>query len=182
MNEIVSQYIKPGQKKDPGIDEKVRKEALDRLIYRELAVQEAKRQGIQPPSGAVDEQLKKFKAALKTEDAYRQKLKDSGLSEDDLRKQIARNILVEMINEKEIFDKVKVDPMLVKKTYAKEKASYKGPSGAQMSFDEARPIIEEKLMKPLVQKREDEWVEGLEKTAKIEITLDKSAKDIHRLK
>ncbi len=181
MNEIGLQYIKPGQKKESRVDEKVRKEALDRLIYRELAVQEAMRQGIQPPPGAVDEQLKKFKAALKTEAAYRQKLKESGLSEDDLRKQIARNILVDMITEKEIFDKVKVDPMLVKKVYAKEKASYKGPSGAQMSFDEARPIIEEKLMKPLVQKREDEWVEGLKKTAKIEIMLDKSAKDIHRL-
>ncbi len=181
MNEIGPKYIRPGQTKDPQTDKKVKNEALDRLIYRELAVQEAIRQGMQPPSGAVDDRLKKFKAALKTEDSYREKLKSFGMTEEDLKKQVSRNILVDMITEKEIFDKVKIDPNLVKKTYSKEKTSYKTPSGAPMSFEEARPYIEEKLMRPLVQKREDEWVEGLKKAARIEITLDKSAKDIHRV-
>jgi len=179
MNVVGPQYIKPGQKKDPKVDEKVRKEALDRLIYRELAVQEAKRQGMQPPPGAVEDELKKMKAALKTEDAYRQKLANTGLTEEELKKQIERNILVDMITEHEIFDKVKVDPKLVKKTYEKEKGSYKGPSGQMMSFEEARPIIEEKLMRPLVQKREDVWVAGLKKAAKIDIIQSQAVKEIH---
>ena len=179
MNEVGPQYIKPGQKKDPKVDEKVRKEALDRLIYRELAVQEARRQGMQPPPGAVEDELKKMKAALKTEDAYRQKLANSGLTEEELKKQLERNILVDMITEHEIFDKVKVDPKLVKKSYEKEKSSYKGPSGQVMSFEEARPIIEEKLMRPLVQKREDVWVAELKKAAKIDIIQNQAEKEIH---
>ena len=179
MNVVGQQYIKPGQKKDPKVDEKVRKEALDRLIYRELAIQEARRQGMQPPPGAVENELKRMKAALKTEDAYRQNIANSGLTEEDLKKQLEINILIDMITGREIFDKVKVDPKLVKKTYEKEKDSYKGPSGQMMSFEEARPIIEEKLMRPLVQKREDAWVAELKKAAKIDIIQNQTAQDIH---
>lgn len=179
MNMVGQQYIKPGQKKDPQVDEKVSKEALDRLIYRELAVQEAGRQGLKPPAGAVEDELKKMKAALKTEDAYRNKLANDGLTEEELKKQLERSILVDMITEHEIFDKVKIDPKLVKKTYDKEKGSYKGPSGRMMSFEEAQPLIEEKLLRPLVQKREDEWIAELKKAAKIDIIPNQAVKEIH---
>jgi len=181
MNEIAPQYIKPGQEKDPQVDEKVKKEALDRLIYRELAVQEALREGMKVGPETIEGGLKKVKADLKSEDAYREKLTKSGITEEELKKQIERNILVEMVTEREIFGKVKIDPEQVKKMYAKKRASYRGPAG-QMSFEEARPLIEEELMKPAVNEREDEWVDGLRKAAKIEITLDQSAKEIHKVK
>jgi len=182
MNVIAPQFIKPGQKKDQDTDEKVRKEALDRLIYRELAVQAAQRQGLKVPPERIADSLKKIRANLKTENAYKEKLDKSGITEEDLKKQLERNMLVEMITEKEIFGKVTIDPKQVEKVYAKEKASYKGPSGKQMSLEEARPLIEEKLMRPAVNKREDEWVEQMQKAAKIEITLDKSAKEIHAVR
>jgi len=98
----------------------------------------------------------------------------SGITEEELKKQLEKNILIEMITEKEIFNKVNIDPGEVKKTYAREKKSFKGPSG-QMSFEEARPAIEEKLMPAAVKKREDEWVEELKKAARIEIISDQSA-------
>jgi hypothetical protein len=178
MNVVAPQYIKPGQKKDPKVDDRVKKEALDRLIYRELAVQEAGRQGLQAPPSAVEEELKKFKSALKTEDAYRQRLAYAGITEEEVRRQFEKSILLNMITEKEIFGKVKVDQKLVKRTYEKDKASYKGPSGQAMSFEEARPLIEEKLMTPLIQKREDEWVAQLKKAAKIEILSTQVPKEI----
>lgn len=181
MNEIAPQYVNAGKKTDVKTDAKVRKVALDRLIFRELAVQEAIRQGMKVPPEAVGSALKKIKSDLKSEEAYREKLKQSGMTEEELKKLLEKNLLIDMITEKEIFDKVKIDPAQVQKTYAKDKASYKGPSG-QMSFEEARPLIEQKLMTPLVQKREDEWVKGLTKAAKIEITLGQSEKEIHGLR
>lgn len=181
MNTVAPQYIKPGQKRDQQVDEKVKKAAMDRLVFRELAVQEAIRQGMKVAPENVEAALKKIKDALKTEQAYREKLRQKGLTEEELKKQLERNILVDMITEKEIFKKVTVDPTQIKKVYARDKASYKGPSG-QMSFEEARPLIEEKLMTPLVQKREDAWVDSLTKAAKIEITLDEPAKGIHSMR
>jgi len=177
MNAVAPKYIKPGQKKTPEIDAQVRKEALDRLIYRELAVQEAVRQGLMVSQEKIDQEIKKIRADLKSEEAYQKNLAARGMTEAELKKWFERAFLVEMITEKEVFDKVKIDPNLIKKTYEREKASYKGPSG-QMSFEEAKPAIEEKLMTPRIQKREDEWVDKMKKNARIEITLGKAAKAI----
>jgi hypothetical protein len=181
MNTVAPQYVRPGQKKDRQLDKKIEKEALDRLIYRELAVQDAARQGITVPPQAVGEEMQKARSRFKTDDAFRASLAKAGITEDELRRDIERSLIVDMITEKEIFDKVKVDPLQVKKTYEREKASFTGPGGKQLSFEEARPIIEQKLMTPLVQKREDAWVDGLKKAAKIEITLGESAKEIHSI-
>jgi hypothetical protein len=145
MNAIAPQYIKPGQKRDPKTDEKVRKEALDRLIYRELAVQEAKKQGMKAPPDAVAGELKRIKAEMKTEEAFRRNLSKSGITEEDLKRQIERNLIVEMITEKEIFGKVTVDP------------------------GEAIPMVGKKSTAAAVHKREDEWVAALKKGARIEI-------------
>jgi hypothetical protein len=153
MNTIAPQYIKPGQKKDPQADEKVRKEALDRLIYRELAVQEAKRQGMKASKGAISDELKKIKADMKTEDAFRQNLLKSGITEEELKRQIERNILVEMITEKEIFGKVTLKPGEAGNTFA---------------------------MTLAIQKREDEWVAELKNAARIEIPPGQPAGGIRR--
>jgi len=168
MNAIAPQYIKPGQKRDPKTDEKIRKEALDRLTYRELAVQAAKKQGMKAPAEAVAEELKRIKAEMKTEEAYRQNLAKSGIAEEDLKRRIERNLLVEMITEKEIFGKATVDLDEAKRIYERNMKSYMGPSGP-MTFEEARPLIENELKTAAVQKREDEWAATLKKAARIEI-------------
>jgi hypothetical protein len=168
MNAVAPQYMKPGQKRDIKTDEKIRKEALDRLIYRELAVQAAKKQGMKAPAEAIAEELKKIRAERKTEDAFRQNLSKSGITEEDLKRRIERNILVEMITEKEIFGKATVDLDKAKKVYEKRRESFKRPSGP-MTFEEARPLIENELKTAAVQEREDAWVEELRKGARIEI-------------
>jgi len=168
MNAIAPLYVKPGQKTDPKMDENIRKEAIDRLIYRELAVQEAKKQGIKAPAGVVAEEMKRIKADLKTEDAFRQKIVKSGITEEELKGRIERNILVNMITEKEIFGKVTVDLDEARKIHEMRSKSYKGP-GRPMTFEEARPLIEMEIKTAAVQKREDEWVEEMKKRARIEI-------------
>jgi hypothetical protein len=168
MNAIAPQYMKPGQKRDPKTDEKIRKEALNRLIWRELAVQAAKTQGMKAPAEAVAEELKRIKGEMKTEDAFRQNLAKSGITEEDLKKRIERNLLVEMVTEKEVFGKAVVAPDEARKVYEKKYAVRKGPS-RPMTFEEAQPLIEKELMTAAVQKREDEWVAEMRKGAKIEI-------------
>ena len=151
MNVIAPQYLRPGQKKGPNTDETIKKKALDRLIYRELAVQEAKKQGLKAPKGAVEEELNQIKAEMKTEEAFRQKLLKSGITEDEMKKRIERNILIAMITEKEIFGKVTLEPEEAKKNLEKKSA--------------------EESMAAAVQKREDDWIGELKKAARIEITL-----------
>ena len=182
MNAVAPQYIKPGEKRDPKIDEKVRKEALDRLIDRELILQQAKKAGVTVPPETVEDALNKFKAGMKSEDAYREYLAQSATTEEELRDQIRNSFLVAKIAEEKILPQVKIDPKQVEKTYAKEKEAYRGPSG-QMSLEEARPLIEQELRMSEFHKKEQAWAARLRKDAKIEITLDEPAKkEIHSLK
>ena len=44
MNVVEPNFVRPGQSRSPKIDKEVRKAALDLLIFRSLAVQEAKSQ------------------------------------------------------------------------------------------------------------------------------------------
>jgi len=168
MNALAPHYLGPERKRDAKIDEKIRKEALDRLVYRELAVQQARKEGMTVPAGAIAEEWKRIQAEMKTEEAFRQRLAKSGITEEDLKRRIGRDLLVEMVADKEVFGKVTIDPDEARKVYEKKYATRKGPS-RPMTFEEARPLIEKELTTAAVQKREDEWVAEMKKGARIEI-------------
>lgn len=171
MNQLAPKYIKP-EERNPQMDEKVKNEALDALIFRELAVQEAERQGLKVPPEMIDSEVNNAKAGLGSEDAYRQYLKDLGLTETLFRKGIEKAKLFEMIALKEISQKVKVDEKAVRDTYNRDKKTYtqKDPP-RMMTFEEAKGVIERRLAAPVAEKRKAEWEAQLKKSAKIEIIL-----------
>jgi parvulin-like peptidyl-prolyl isomerase len=271
MNRIAPKYITDMQKRTPEIDEKVKKEALDILIFRELAVQEAARQGMKVRPEAVDETMKKLKTGLGSEEAYRKYLERSDVTEESLRKQIEKDTLFNMISAKEIIQKVKkVDEKFARDVYNREKATYIAPDGflvedvfvpggkddkavmnkakevlslikknnndlsklaqdktiavrngtvtaqeypniyrtaegmksgdlsgivgesdglhiiklrqkepsRQLTFEEVRGMVEQKLMVPVIKKRKEQWENGLRKSAKIELIQAKGEKKI----
>ncbi len=169
INTIRPQYVRPGQRTDPKADAQMKKDALDRLIYRELAVQEAGRRGMKVAPEMVEKELKKLKAGLKTEEAYRAQLSKSGLTEEELKQQIAKGLLIDMITQKEVDSKVKVTESQMKKSYEEHKSHFKDQAGKQMTFEKARPFIEQKLKEEAISAREDKWIREMKKTARIEI-------------
>ena len=169
INTIKNQYLKPGEQPDPKVKEQINKDALDRLIYRELAVQEAQRQGMKATPEMIAKALQQLKTGLKTEEAYKDQLSKSGLSEEALKAQLGRGLLVDMITQKEIDNKVKVTSQQAKKYYEEHKAHFKDEAGKQMTFEQVRPIVEQELMQAAISAREDAWIKELKKTAKIEI-------------
>jgi len=127
MDLISPQFVKEAGKRSAETDKRTKKEALDTLIFRELAFQEATSMGMKAPAETVEETLKKLKADLGTESDYRNYLERSGLTEASLRKRIERDKLIEMVITREISDKVKVDEKLVRDTYMKEKKNFIEP-------------------------------------------------------
>ncbi len=110
MNQIAPNFIPRGHQRTPEIDLRVKQEALDVLIFRELAVQEAVRRGLQVPPGKIDGTLNKIKERLGSEDAFNKSLSMTGETEESLRKGIEKNMLFEMIAKQEIFRKAQEDP------------------------------------------------------------------------
>jgi|MudIll2142460700_1097286.scaffolds.fasta_scaffold05926_2 parvulin-like peptidyl-prolyl isomerase len=127
MNQVAPKYAKSPKEMTPEIDQKVRNEALDILIFRELAIQEAVKQGMKVPTERVYEILKQVKANTGSEEAFKKSLEMEAKTEESLRREIERNALFDMIAEKEIYSRVRVDEKRLREAYEKNKNKYSSP-------------------------------------------------------
>ena len=171
MNTAAPKIIPHGQTGTPELTAKVKKEALNNLIFRELAVQEAIKEGMQVKPEAVEDVINKVRAQAGSEESYKRYLEERNVSEDALKKTVERSRLLEMITAREIFDKIKVDDKVLRNTYEKDKASFmtKDSPQRQMSFEEAKGFIEDKIKSEIGQKRIAQWNNELRQKAKIDI-------------
>jgi len=115
MNRIAPKYVKDGEKTPPATTAKIRKEALDNLIFNELAVQEAVRQGITVSPEKVNEVVKLMKEQLGSNDAYQKYLDDLGITEEGLKKRIERSHLLEIVTAKEVYQKITIEDKVAKR-------------------------------------------------------------------
>jgi len=178
MNAVAPKIIPHGQTGTPELTAKVKKEALNNLIFKELAVQEAIQEGMRVKPEAVEDVINKIKAQAGSEEAYKKYLEERNVNEDALKRTVERSRLLEMITAKEIFDKIKVDDKVLRNTYEKDKASFmtRDNPSRQMSFEEAKGFIENKIKSERGQKRIAEWNNILRGKAKIEVMLDEVEK------
>jgi hypothetical protein len=169
MNAIAPQYLARTQQRTPAIDEQIRKDALNNVIVQELAVQEASKAGLQAKPEAVDAELRKMKARLGSASAFEGYLAKNGLTEAELRKQIAQDALFELIAAREVDAKIKVTESDLKKRYQAEKSGLKDANHKELTFEAARGVLEERARAEASERRMREWEKELKKNAKIEI-------------
>ena len=130
MNQLAARYIKYGQQRSLEFDKKVKQAALDMLVFRELAVQEAVKQGMKVEPAAIDAVRKEIKANLGSEDNFRKYLENNGVTEASWSSQIEKDKLFQMITAREISQKVKKpDEKLVRNAFNKERDTYTSPEG-----------------------------------------------------
>jgi parvulin-like peptidyl-prolyl isomerase len=175
MNAIAPQYLAPGKQRTPELDAKIRKHALDTVIFEELAVQEAKKRGMTVTSEVLDREIKKIKADTGSADAFREYLVQRGLSESELRKMIEQDALFEMISAQEVDAKITVTEADLRTRYNKEKAGLKDSSHKQMTYEAAKGMLEQRVRAEAGEKRMREWEQELRKNARIEV-LDQKQK------
>ncbi len=172
MNKVAPKYLKGDEKAAPRITEKIRKEALDNLIFAELAVQEAAKQGMTVSPERIEQVVQAMKKQTGSAEAYKEYLDGLGITENELRKRIERSHLLEMVTGKEIYQKIKIDDKDSRAEYEKNKSAFKDGSGNQMSYEESATIINKKLMAQLGAEMKSKWEQTLRKNAKIEIAKD----------
>ncbi len=101
--------------------EATRERALDKLIFDELAFQEARRRGLSPGEGALDRAIGTIKANLGNEEAFKSFLAKQGLSEESLRPQVERVLLLQLIVGQEVTQKAGISEETVRKEYERQK-------------------------------------------------------------
>jgi hypothetical protein len=165
MNKVAPKYVKEGEITSSEITEKIRTEALDRLILEELAVQEAIKQNINPDLTEIEEVIAQVKKNLATEEAYREYLVNSNLTEEMLEKLIERSRRYELITAREVYGQIRVDEKLLKAEYEKEKGRFILPDSflvedvlfIKEENEEAISEKADKVLKTIRKKNNDVW-------------------------
>jgi hypothetical protein len=171
MNTIAPQYLTPGQKPTPELNAKIRKDALNTLVVQELAVQEARKRGMKAGPEIIDNEIKKMKGSMGSEDAFKTYLARNGLTENDLRKILGQDYIFELIAAHEVDAKITVKDAALRERYNREKKGLvtHDASRRQLSFEEAKGLLEQKIRAEAGEKRMREWEKELRKNASIEI-------------
>jgi SurA-like protein len=171
MNTIAPQYLAPGQKPTPEVSAKIRKDALNTLVIQELAVQEARKRGMKASPETIDNEIRKMKGSMGSEDAFKAYLSNNGLTENDLRMMIEQDYIFELIAAHEIDAKITVKDAALRELYNREKKGLvtNDASHRQLSFEEAKGLLEQKLRAEAGEKRMREWEKELRKNARVEI-------------
>ncbi len=173
MNLIAGRYYKPGQAASANVDEKIKREALDHLIFKELGIQEALRQGMAVKPERIGEVIKQMKAGFGSVQAFQNYLGGRGLTEEQLRKEIERSHLFEMISAREVYDSLTVDEKTLRQTYEQQKNRFMTRDNPPQlrSFEEVKDFLKREAKAELGAKKMKEWEKKLRGKAVIHITL-----------
>lgn len=125
MNRVAQAYYSHVKEPTDEITLEIKQRALDRLIFEELAVKEAIRQGIKPPADKLQEVILTIKQSYETEEGYQAYLADLGITEEQLKERITRSQLLEGITGREVYQKVIRKEDVVKKAYDEYKEAGK---------------------------------------------------------
>ncbi len=169
MNALAPRYLGAGGQRTPELDKKIRSEALDIVIFEELAVEEARKRGMKAAPEAIEGEIRKIKASTGSPAGFQEYLDKNGLTEGELRKTLEQDALFEMIATQEIDAKITVTDAALRARYKKEKTGLKDAAHRQMTFEESKGMLEQKVRAEAAEKRMREWEKELRKNARIEL-------------
>jgi len=111
----------------------IQNQVLESLISRELLYQESQKKGIKVEQGSITEQFNKLKERFPSEEEFRNTLKRMNVSEDLLKSQIERGLLIQEFVDKEFGQKVTIPDKDVKAYYDSHPDSFKRPEQVRAS-------------------------------------------------
>lgn len=105
--------------------EAFKKEAIERLIDKELQFQEGKKQGMKAEKGEIKDMVEEIKKRFPSNSDFKEALKKSNMTLKNLETQIEKDIIVGKIFQKEIEDKIKANDDEAKAHYESNMQRYK---------------------------------------------------------
>lgn len=110
---------------------------LDQLINNEVLFQRAKSLNLVASDSEVEEKFTQSKSPF-TEDEFQKKLQENGLTVDDLKTEIRRELSIEKLLNREVVSKISVSDTDVSDFYAKNKAQF---SVSEPQFHVAQIVV-----------------------------------------
>ncbi|MGC1106316.1 MAG: SurA N-terminal domain-containing protein [Candidatus Acidiferrales bacterium] len=110
---------------------------LDQLINNEILFQRTKALNLVASDGEVEDRFTQSKSSF-TEDEFQKKLQESGLTVDDLKNEIRRELSIQKLLNREVVAKIKVTDADVTDFYEKNKAQF---SVAEPQYHVAQIVV-----------------------------------------
>lgn len=107
--------------------DELRKLALEELVARELAYQEAKKMGLKVSNTEIVTSLIRIKRRYKTDRAFKEALQAEKITQEDLEQRIQKDLLLKKINQVEIENRARVSETEAKQHYEANKAKFVTP-------------------------------------------------------
>lgn len=117
----------------PGKEKEVEQFLLNQMLGGELMYQIAHNTPVKDMDKKIADAIAKLKTRFKTEDDYKNGLKEQGLTENDLRELIRRNVVIENYVEQVIVPAHKVTDAEVKEFYDKNPETFTQPEQVRAS-------------------------------------------------
>ncbi|HEU4414802.1 MAG TPA: SurA N-terminal domain-containing protein [Candidatus Angelobacter sp.] len=118
-----SQLAGSPQKPTPTEEEALRLNVLNQIIYRQILLQKAEKLGVVATDDEVESKFAQAKAPY-TQEQFQKQLKDTGLTEEDYKLDLRRNLTVEKLLNKDIASKVTISDADIRGYYDQNKAEF----------------------------------------------------------
>lgn len=154
---------------DASTTKALEQQALDSLVSQALVIQAAAAGGYTASSTAVDEQLQKIKSQLGSEDAYQKALVQQGITEDQLKAQLAQQLAVQAYLEATLhLSKVTASSAEIQTLYNQVKAQ-QGTSTPALS--DVKSQVEQLVISQKQQQQVNQLVQQLRTQANIQVLI-----------
>ncbi len=96
---------------------------LDELINNEILLERAKKMGLEATDGEVEDKFTEAKSPF-TEEEFQKQLKDRGVTVDDLKKELRRQLSIQKLINREVVAKIAITDQDVKDFYQQNQAQF----------------------------------------------------------
>ena len=110
-----------------------RRMVLNQLIEDALVAQDAQKKGLKITDEELESRMKEFRDRFASEDEFRKKLGEQGLTMSELRERIKNQVAVQKMRQYEVYGKINISPLDVEEYYTAHKDDYSKPERAKVS-------------------------------------------------
>jgi len=135
--------IQPGetQAQSPSLEEinSIKLNILDELVNKEILLERAQKLGVEATDGEVEDKFTESKSPF-TEEEFNRQLKERGMSVDDLKRELRRQLSIQKLINREVISKISITDQDIAEFYNKNRG--------QFNFTEATYRLAQILVTP----------------------------------
>lgn len=137
VNRLIPRLSFHGNISDERLKE-FRDKALEDLIVKELQYQDAVDKGLRPDKKKVKERLKQIKDRFQSKRDYKAALEKEGLTEDELKSMIEKEVMVEAVIERTVTDRSRLSEAELQDYYQKNIEKFRQPEIVRLRIISAK--------------------------------------------